>query len=207
MTDKTTDYAKVKGRPIRWLLRSPVVALAMHWTFQGLLYMDRTERGFKLLIDIVLTIGWGFLLRHWLPCYAAWPLALLAAHTLNFLFNGHVWGVLKHYGLVQLTQEQFKNYVQQLDARARREPSIRYVAVVGSLSDHHWKPSSDLDARIIRHPGVVNGLRACWFALCERSRALYTKFPLDLYIADSEESLDKLGFKGNAVPLSELSWQ
>ena len=140
----------------------------------------------------------------WLPWYAAWPLALLLAHTLNFLFNGHVWGVLKHYGMVKLTREQFKSYVQQLDVRARREGSIRYVAVVGSLSEQQWKPSSDLDARAVRRPGFTNGLRACWFALCERSRALCTKFPLDLYIADSEASLEKLGSKDDTVPLSEL---
>jgi thymidylate kinase len=201
---KTTSYAKLASPLVQRLLRSPGNAIVMHWVFQSLLYMDPTERRFKLCLDILITAVLGILLNIWLPTLAAWITAFLVAHTLNFLFNGQLWGILKHYGFVRQTHEQFTRYVQDLDQRAKCEPSIKYIVAYGSLSRQEWLASSDLDARIVRYPGLINGLRASWFLLCERSRALIKRFPLDVYIVDSEDSLKHLRSDENAVPLSEF---
>jgi hypothetical protein len=48
--------------------------------------------------------------------------------------------------------------------------------------------------RFIRHPGVWNGLRACWFTLSERTRALFSGVALDAYVLDSEVALAGAGF-------------
>jgi hypothetical protein len=204
---KTTSYAKLASPLAQRLLRSPGSAIAMHWAFQSLLYMDPTERRFKLCLDILITAVLGILLDIWLPALAAWITAFLVAHTLNFLFNGQLWGILKHYGFVKQTREQFTRYVQDLDQRAQRELSIQYIVAYGSLSRREWSVSSDLDARIVRYPGLINGLRASWFLLRERSRALFKRFPLDVYIVDSENSLKRLRPDEIAVPLSELHAQ
>lgn len=191
-TESDSGYAKVGSKFMRWFLRSPLGALISHWFFQSLFYMDPTERWFKLTLDLVLTLASLVLLTLWLPWQVALLIAFIFAHTLNFLFNGHLWGVLKHYSLINQDSESFNQYVQALKLRASSEPSIKNLFIFGSLSRQEWSPHSDFDARIIRYPGFLNGARACWFLLKERTRALFTKFPLDIYILDSPRSLDRL---------------
>jgi hypothetical protein len=187
-----SGYGKVASGVGRWLLRNPIVALASHWTFQSLLYMDATERWFKLGLDVLWTIGGGLLLNAWV----SWPIACLIsfpiAHTINFLFNGHLLGVLKHFGIIRTSYEIFAQYIDQLTRRACDESCIQSLAIYGSVARQEWSPTSDLDVRLLRKPGIHNGLRACWFTMRERSRAVLSLFPLDIYVLDSEESYRKL---------------
>jgi len=201
MTEPTAGYARLKSRLLRRLVQHAPLAVAAHWMFQSLLYMDRTERRFKLSLDLGLTLIGGLALSVWLPGRIAWPAAFLLAHTLNFLFNGQLWGVLKHYGWINHTYEAFTDYVQALHKRAQAEPAIRCLMIYGGLSRRQWTPSSDLDARIVRQPGFINGLRVCCFLLHERSRALLARFPLDIYILDPETSLRKLNPKERPIHL------
>ncbi|MEK7324059.1 MAG: hypothetical protein AAB217_02235, partial [Chloroflexota bacterium] len=55
-----------------------------------------------------------------------------------------------------------------------------------------WTPASDLDVRLVRHPGAINALRACLLVLRERARATFRRFPLDIYVLDSGAGLSKL---------------
>lgn len=160
------------------------VAVTMHWTFQSMLYADPTERRFKLALDALLTAGGGLALSLWWPWQAAWAVAFLLAHTLNFLFNAHLCALSKDYGLVRHTYEEYQAYVHDFNRRAQQEPSIQHVALRGGLTHRSWSPFSDLDVRIYRRPGFANGLRACWFLLRERTRALLAWFPLDAYLRD-----------------------
>lgn len=192
MSAVAKGYGKIRVRLLQRLTRHASVALLLHWAFQSLLYMDRTERAFKLGLDGLLTLAIGGALGLWLP----WPAALLvgfgAAHTLNFLFNGHLWGALKHYGRVQHHEKEFNAYVTALCARARRERSIKRLIVFGSLARQEWASGSDFDARIVRHAGLSNGVQACVFLLKERARALIAGFPLDMYVLDHERALARL---------------
>ena len=77
MSNEEPSY-KVSHNPIlRPLLRSPIFALAVHWVFQGMLYMDRTELVFKLGFDLILTAILWLLLAPLLGL--SWGWALLAA--------------------------------------------------------------------------------------------------------------------------------
>jgi len=185
-------YAKLASPVSQWVVRRPALAVGVHWMFQSLLYMDTTERWFKIGIDIFLTILGGGILWLWIPGWYMWLAAFLLAHTINFLFNGQLWGVLKHYGLIVCEHEKFEQYVNGFAERARREPSIHQVLVIGSLSRQEWRTESDFDARIVRYPGFVNGIRACWFLVAERTRALVAIFPIDVYVLDSSDSLGRL---------------
>jgi predicted nucleotidyltransferase len=184
MTEERSGYAKPHNQFLQSLLRSPLVALAVAWTFQGLLYMDATERWFKIALDILLTALLGILLSVWFHWYVAWLVALVIAHSLNFLFNAQLWGLLKHFNLVRTSRTEFDEYLERLSERIRAEPSIQWAAAYGSLVRGEWKETSDLDVRLVRKPGLWNGLRACWFSLSERTRALVSKFPLDLFVLD-----------------------
>jgi hypothetical protein len=147
--------------------------------------MDPTERWFKIALDAGLTLLLGAMLLAVLPWFAAWPMAFLLAHTLNFLFNGHLWGVLKHYGFVSHSSADFDTYIGDIAHRLEAESSIERAAVCGSLMRGEWTKYSDLDIRLLRRSGFRNGLRACWFVLRERTRATSCRFPLDIYVMDS----------------------
>lgn len=189
---KSKGYAKFESAWIRYLLQSPLTTVGMHWTFQSLFYMDRTERRFKLALDAVLTILFWLFFQFWLPWLVAILLAFLVAHTLNFLLNGHLWGVLKHYGYIENSYEEFSSYAALLAERVKANNSLTYAAVYGSCVREAWHPTSDLDVRIIRKKGFGNGLRACWYCAKERARAFLCGFPLDIYLLDDAKSLNRL---------------
>lgn len=191
MTGKKSVY-KVSEHPVlQPFFRSPIVGLGIHWVFQGMLYMDQTERMFKLGLDLVLiVISWG-LLSLVLEVSSPWTavIAFLLAHTLNFLFNGQVCVVLAEFGMVKHSRSTFDAYVCQLSKRIRSEPSIEWAAVYGSLVREEWTEHSDLDVRLLHRHGLWNGLLACWFVLCERTKALISGFPLDVYVLDDPARL------------------
>ena len=185
-------YAKFESGLMRRLLRHPLIALGMHWAVQSLFYMDATERNFKLALDAGGTLALWVVLKQRLPSLPALVVAFVLAHSANLLANGHVWGVLKHYGFVTHAYEAFSAYAQQLAVRVRAEDSIAYGAIYGSQVRAEWQPSSDLDVRLVRKRGFWHGIRASWFVLRERSRATWHRFPLDLYVLDSHAPLDEM---------------
>jgi thymidylate kinase len=181
--------------------RSLWLALVSHWIFQSMLYMDPSERWFKLGLDFILTALGTLLLKTWLAWPVAFGVSFVAAHTLNFFLNGQLFALLKNYGGVSHTYEQFVAYTDALAQRAQKETSIQKIVMYGSISRQSWSHCSDLDARILRKPGLKNGIRAAWFLLKERTRALYSKFPLDMYVLDSERSLHDRRLKADEKPV------
>jgi len=187
-------YSVSHSRLLRPLLRSPLFALGIHWVLQGVLEMDRTERLFKLSLDLLWMVVFSLALFFGTGLRFLWSLLLAfgAAHTLNLLLNGQIWVVLKHFGLAQHTREEFEEVANALARRAKEEPSIAFAAVFGSVVREEWSPTSDLDIRLIRHPGPWNGIRACVFVLHERTRAHLARFPLDIFVLDDERGLQKM---------------
>jgi predicted nucleotidyltransferase len=202
--ENVSAYGKFRSRGVRVFLKTPVLAVILHWIFQSLFYMDPTERWFKISLDYLMAGAIAVVLRLFLAPLAALAVAIALAHTINFLLNGQLWGVLKHYGLVYTTPQAFEQYLSGLSLRALKEPSIQNLYVYGSLARQEWSPLSDLDVRLVQHPGVLNGLRACWFVLKERSRALLARFPIDIYVMDQASSLNKLRPDEPAVAITEL---
>jgi len=145
--------------------------------------MHRTERLVKGGLDLGLTLGIGLGLTTIVGGGYGWLLAWLLAHTINLCCNGHVWGVLKHFYPTGQTATSFAQYRDQLHTRIAHASSIATSVVIGSAA-HAWTPYADLDIRLVRHEGMINGIRACWFGIQERTRAFIHRFPLDLYILD-----------------------
>jgi predicted nucleotidyltransferase len=169
---------------VKKLLRFPVFGVLVHWTLQGLLYMDWTERSFKLGLDAILTTIFAYLVGLKITFPYNWFLAFLIAHTLNFFLNAHFWTLLKHYGLISNSQEKFLEYSEKLCRRIASQKYITYAAVYGSWVRGEWSPASDLDVRVV-HNGIFSGLLACVFLFSERTRALFNHFPLDIYVLDN----------------------
>lgn len=193
MTKTSPRYYKAsKSKILRPILSNVFTALGVHWLFQNILQMDRTERYFKLAVDAVLTILFFLIFRQWLSPISSILLSWLAAHTINFLLNGHIFCVLKCFGWAKHDREAFEAYFISLKNRLKTEPSITWAAAYGSLSRGEWKNTSDLDVRVIRQPGLIKGVRACFFILSERTRAHLHMFPLDILLLDSPRLLSRI---------------
>ncbi|KPL79813.1 hypothetical protein SE18_26000 [Herpetosiphon geysericola] len=154
--------------------------------------MHRTERHFKLALDGVLTLSLAAGLRGMIPGWQGWIMAWIIAHTINVCCNGHVWGVLKHFYPTGQTAQSFDDYRIRLINRIQQQSCIAESVVIGSSASHAWTVYSDLDIRLMRQAGWMNGLRACWFATKERTRACIQRFPLDLYILDPTNESDAM---------------
>jgi predicted nucleotidyltransferase len=154
--------------------------------------MDSTEKVFYLVLDGFFFLPLFFSLSAILNRGSSIFLALITAHTLHWLFDGQLYGLARIFGLSSTKSEHFMDYTEGLRERAKKEKSILAIAVFGSLSRKQLTESSDLDIRVIRQPGALNGMRASIFTFLERSRALMGKIPLDVFVCDDFRSLLKL---------------
>jgi len=183
-------YEWVKSRR---LPKTPQLAilLATHWLFQSILYMDRTEKLFKVGTELTGAAAAALLLLETFGPLPSVLLGLLIAHTANFLLNSHIPVVLKHVNLTTDVDELL-GFLNELAKRIEGRPFLEGAVVVGSLARGGLRATSDLDVRVIRFRGVRNGLLACLSAARERLRALVRRIPLDIYVVDSIESLRNL---------------
>lgn len=181
-------YANIDLGILTPIFKFKIVVILTNWIFQGLLYADRTEKIFKVFLDLTLTIILFVALPH-PDIIIRLLVAFLLSHTLNWIFNGQLFALAKNYDVVHNEPQKIIDYANGIKVRAYREKSIVCVLVYGSLVRDEIKTTSDLDVRIIRKPGFINGVRACMFGLAERSRALLYKFPLDMYVIDNTKHL------------------
>lgn len=169
------------------IIKFPILTLSS-WFFQGILIMDTTERYFKIFLDFVL-----FLLLLIILSSMKYPLCILIAfiiaHSLNWIFNGQIFVLLKNLRLIKTDKKIFVEYLEKFKKRVKKEDSILIAASLGSISRGELKETSDIDIRIVRKNGVVNGIRACVFVLSERTRSFLNGFPLDIYVLDDIKEL------------------
>lgn len=180
--------------------------LASHWLIQGMAYMDGTERTFKLALDLVLAAVLApLLLTIGLPVITAAAAALILAHSLNFLFNGHLRGALKWHGIGGIPRASLEAELVQIARRLTSKPAIKEAFVFGSLSRGELHDGSDLDIRVIREPGLRAGLAACTAVLLERTRSLASGVPLDIYVWDSTAHLERMRSDEPPVDLRDIA--
>jgi len=155
--------------------------------------MDRTEKTFFILLDGIFFLPlFCLIVASSVPTIYAASVAVSIAHTIHWLFNGHVYVLVKKLGYAHTDKKRFTDYTVELSRRVSREPSIMAAAAFGSLSRGQLTEHSDMDVRVIRRSGAINGVRACFFTFLERGRALLGSFPLDIYTLDGLAGLKKL---------------
>lgn len=185
-------YANINLGPLTPIFRFKIVIIFTNWLFQGILYADKTEKIFKLLLDFTLTIILYFFLIQFSNAYLRLITSLIMSHTLLFIFNGQLFALAKNFNIVYNEPQRIIDYANGLKDRVSKEKSVNCLVVYGSLVRGEIKPTSDLDIRVIRKSGTLNGFRACIFGLKERSRALFYRFPLDMYVIDGPNHLLKM---------------
>lgn len=197
-------YANINLGPLTPIFRFKVIIIFTNWLFQGILYADKTEKIFRLCLDIIIALlMYKFMFDS--KNHINLLIAFLTSHTLNWIFNGQLFALSKNFGIIHNDPERIINYAYGVKNRASKEESIKSVILYGSLVREEIKSSSDLDLRIIRKNGLFNGLRACIFGLKERCRALFYRFPLDIYVIDSSKHLMKMRSDENPIVLYDLN--
>lgn len=174
MNNKKEIPKWIQNKTLSKVIKSDAGIILSYWVFQGLLYMDIREKIFKIILDILLT---GLFYKVGFPLVVA----VLVAHTMNMIFNGHYYVMKHNLGKIDNDPEKFIQYIENLFNRVKPKGYLLGAAAYGSLSRNEFKPTSDFDVRIFPKKGFINWLKTILWILGERSRAFIQAFPLDIY--------------------------
>lgn len=189
---KLKPQGKFEGTILGRLLKTRLAVIASNWVFQGMRYMNIYEISLKLLIDVLFAYVLFNLLNNYLDIVWSFIASVLIAHTLNWIFNGHIFVLMRYVAPVPKTAQQFEDFIQQMKTRALKWSSIDGIAIYGSYCRGTLHKYSDLDVRVITRPGVINPIYGAIFCLYLRLLAFFDVFPLDIYACDKMEFLDQL---------------
>ncbi len=183
---------KAKQFPIKprrpWLvavLQSCPAILVVNWCLQGMRGMDRGELAFRLVLETVL---WASLAP-----LTGGLVALLLAHSFNFLLNGQLWVCARYCLFWHRSPAALDRFLARVVGELRARPWLESAVCIGSLAEgavaRHDR--ADIDLRLIAPPGPSGWLKANLLLLALRARALVRLIPLDAYVYDSVESLGR----------------
>ncbi len=182
----------------------PIRNIPVFWLHQRTRYMDKTELAFHIFLNLlVASIIFAVLgLVHYpLSLGFRITISILAARTLSYIFNDLFWGGLQNsFSFVKNAgMERIKKYLISAQRRVLKCNAIDSFSIYGSIVRKEFNNNSDIDARYIRNPGIINGIIAVSFAARERVIAFFCRIPLDLYVGDSLKFLDKL--RDDEIPI------
>ena len=184
---------KVKKLP--GFIKNPIiVAIAQtrigrvftNWVLQGMLIMNPVEIAYKLCVDIVLMLLILVFSTQGMTGYDV-GIAFLIAHTINWIINGQPIALLMHLDIGKNNAVNFISYIEKLEKRIKKKKYLAACASYGSLSVGNYKPTSDIDIRVIMKKDMWSKVRAANFCFIERVRAFLAFFPLDLYALTVDE--------------------
>lgn len=172
----------MSGGVLQKILSNNLVIVFTYWLFQSCRYSNRFETFFKVTFTIIVAIPLVFFVH---------PLvALVLAHTGNALFNGHVPAMLVHMGVGASKPGRFLSYIEKMRNRLMNNTNLEYIYSYGSLSRGNYKPTSDIDIRIVPKKG--KWFQCLLLLVKERTYALFCWFPLDVYAFNTTELQQKM---------------
>lgn len=193
MSDPKHQPKKIKavaGGNIKWIVT------IKQWIHQGFTYLDHTERFYRVVWELVPAALFLWLFKDIANMSWTWSvvLAFVISHTINWIFNYNFWTC------IDFTFPSVKNpgndatiqYLAEVQERMNKSDIVIGCLLYGSMSRHVWHDKSDLDMRIIGKPGLLNGFKIYLLVCRERLIAVKKKHPLDLYMADSVDFLNKM---------------
>lgn len=186
---KKKKKAKVDSGLVLWFAIS-------QWIHQGFTYLDRTEMFYRVWWELIPDAIF-FALFYSTGLMSFWPsliLALFVVHTLNWVFNFNFWTGIDFSipNFRNMGNDRTKEYLRGVQSRMKNANCIGACTLYGSLSRAVWGEKSDLDMRIIRRPGLLNGIKGYWVTFRERVIAVWYLNPMDLYMADGPKFLTRL---------------
>lgn len=176
--------------------KTEYIVIIKQWIHQGFTYLDKTEMFYRLIWELIpFLIFFPILyLTFEVNILMSVLISLVLGHTLNWIFNFNFWTCLcfTFPNLKNPGNDATIKYLKGIQKRMLKADSIGGCMVYGSMSRGVWHIKSDLDMRILRKPGIINGFKSYLIVFRERIIAVWFKQPLDLFMADSIEFLDKL---------------
>lgn len=188
---------KIRQVPyLRWIL------IISNWIFQGIINADRTEKIYKLLFTIILSvILFAFLDKIILSHFYTISLSFLIAHTINWLVNGNISTIIIHRLFIgTVSRKKIFCYLKDLQERLQKTSSIEFTAVFGSISRGELKNSSDIDITFVRKDGFINSIKAIIFIIKEKFHTNINKIPIEPFLADSINYMKKR-YRDDEVPV------
>lgn len=173
-----------------YLFQNKISLIFINWLFQGIKGMGKADLIGKIFFDVLIFIVILFFLNgvglHRIS------LALILAHTFNWLINTHFWDVGRFLGITRTSPDRFFPYLQKIKDKIERDGSIPSAIVIGGISRNQgFKTTSDIDMIFIRGRGFKNALKAVLVTIRERARAFFSKFPLHLELYDNMEFMNR----------------
>jgi len=173
-----------------YLFQNKISLIVINWLFQGMRDMDTADLTGKIIFDILIFI----LILFFTDSSGVYrvSIALILAHTLNWLINAHFWVFGRFLGITSTSTDRFYPYIKNVVNRINKDNSIPAVIVIGSISrKQKFKLTSDVDIMFIRGKGFKNAVKAVLVTMRERAIAFLGRFPLHLELYDSMESMKK----------------
>lgn len=164
------------------LLSNNFSIIITYWFFQSIRYSNLRETIFKIFLTVILFV---FFLIYFNPL-----ISIIIAHSLNAILNGHFPAMLVHMGVGSPSPVSFIKYIEKLHLRLNKSKNIEFIYAYGSLSKGNYKPTSDIDIRIV--PKNQNWIRCLLILWRERFFALISWFPLDIYAFSIPELSKKM---------------
>lgn len=193
-TPKKKNFSWMPSNPkLRALMQSCVGILAINWIFQGMRGMQSKELSFRLALEWCIAILIWPMFALGMPTWIALCVALFFAHSFNWAFNGHIWVCVRYCQFYRRTPEALSRFLARLKEEISADPGIREAVCIGSIGDKGDVGSerSDIDLRIIFGTGWRNWLYLNFWLAYWRTLALISIVPLDVYIYDSPEALQR----------------
>jgi hypothetical protein len=189
----------LQNRLLMSFLQSRPGVIISNWTCQGMPYMNRYERLYRVTIEIIVIAILSWAVANLMDYYKALFASILVVHTLFWSFNGHFYVLMRYLKERKHDPMRFIAYIEGINERLQGKSFLRGAVAFGSLSKDKFSGSSDFDMRFLRKQGLINSLRAFNYCALERARAFFQHFPLDIYVFDLEEIPRKI--KGDEPPI------
>lgn len=161
-------------------MQSCLGVLAINWVFQGVRGMQNKELSFRIFLFMFAAVILNILIDNVF-------IAIFVAHTINWLFNGHIWVCVRYCSFYKRNPDALQEFLNSLINDIRKRSFIKEAVCIGSVGDKNQINShkSDIDLRIFFASGFDNYLKINLYLLKLRSLAFLKVIPLDLYAYDS----------------------
>lgn len=172
-------------------LKTRIGVMLTNWFFQGMRYMNGYERFVKIMLDVIVIVIM-LVVSGRQPTLVFLGSLFLFAHTLNWIFNGHIFVLMRYVRPFPKTPDEFESFVNKLQSWGQQSACVQGIAIYGSYCRGQLHPNSDLDVRVLVGRGVKAGLCGAMFCLMARWKAFFSAFPLDVYCSVGGDGLDRL---------------
>lgn len=171
-----------------YLFQNKISLTLINWIFQGMRSMGIADLIGKLLLDVILFCLFYAMIIFFRDAGHVYYIfiAIVFAHTVNWLLNAHFWDVGRFLGITRTSPERFFPYIRKIMNRVAHSHSIRSVIVIGGVTRNAgFRETSDVDMIFIKEKGIINTINAVYTAVRERAMAFFCKFPLHLELYDN----------------------